>query len=245
MAPIRKYIYRFSIAFLLVTIVPSAREFATASQIQKEQPKQAVLDSTREKRNQRNDSSTMTESKQAAKIPVPKESIKAELKDGYVEFVDWIKNTEGTFTLKVDVREVVARAKGHIIKEEMNGAVCFSADNGLFVVIPTTDGLGSPTSTVLLSFGEGRILSKYVNVENKTLVVVTDNEIGITNKITSGAVLFSDLNEKTPVKDAQVAQDPKDPNCAIVTGNGKKIARVHTDGPNPNEMVELISEPIR
>jgi hypothetical protein len=241
MASTRKYIYRCSIACFLVIVLASAKEFVIASHVQQEQPKQVKRDSTLEKRNQLNASPTMTEGMQTM-VPVAKE-MNAQLRDGWVEFPNWIKADEDTFMLRVDVRKEVAKAKGQIVKTELDGTVCFTADNGIFVVFPAKDGRDS--SRVLSSFGEGKILSKYINVANKTLVVVTDNEIGITNQQTAGFVLFSDLNEKTPVKDAQVAQDPKDPDCAIVTGNGKTIARVHTNASNPNEMVELTSEPIR
>lgn len=180
------------------------------------------------------------EAKQIAKIPVPTEVV---LNNGFAIYVDFREADGKLQPFKVDVREQLAKAKGPITIEQANGATFFTADNGFFVLI--TPRNSTDRMEIIPIFGlDKKILSKYVNAENMMVVAVTEDQIAVNGRLGYGDVSFKDLKETTPVKDAKVDQNANDSNSAIVTGNGKLVAIVHTDAKTSEELVEVVSKAI-
>jgi predicted GH43/DUF377 family glycosyl hydrolase len=107
--------------------------------------------------------------------------------------------------------------------------------NGVIGIYPNGEGTSSNFSSLLIDVQKG---TTYENQENSAVIIITNTNLAIMTPLIKLNIVLAGLFGGNSPNNADVIQDPDNPNCALLRENGKPKFRIHTEAKDQNMLIE-------
>ncbi len=120
------------------------------------------------------------------------------------------------------------------------GGVAYASEHALFMILPNKSE-SSDEAVIGTAIGSCPILYRVDKPKTNTVVAVTDKELLVVHPLYMHGLPFAEFLKNIP-KNLKAETDANDPNCVVITSEGKPIIWVHTDSKQLDGLVKVSEE---